>query len=129
MTVHHRLPMIYVAGPYTNPDPVQNTHTAIKFGMQLYKDGIAYPVIPHLSLMLHLVIPEPDVAFWYAFDLHAVERCDALVRLPGASSGADAEVAFATDRGMHVFQANQYDALRAWSGRWQTRVNRPQVKP
>lgn len=27
-----RKPLVYVAGPYTNPDPVENTHTAIQVG-------------------------------------------------------------------------------------------------
>lgn len=46
-----RLPIVYIAGPYTNPDPVANTHNAIKIADQLYVDGVCVPIIPHLTLL------------------------------------------------------------------------------
>lgn len=86
-------PLIYVAGPYTHPDPVSNTHNAIKAGDAVWEAG-GCPVIPHLSLMWDLVSPAPyDV--WLNRDLGLLARCDGLLRLPGKSEGADGEVAFA----------------------------------
>lgn len=48
------------------------------------------PVVPHLTLLWHLVIPHP-VGFWYDYDSHLLAACDGYVRLPGPSAGADAE--------------------------------------
>jgi len=116
------LPHIYIAGPYTRPDPVSNTRLAIEVGMGLYKAGVGFPVIPHLSLLTHMVVPNDDVNFWYDFDLHLLARCDALLRIPGYSLGADEEERFARDDlGIPVYSADSYldlDAMVKWSEDW-----------
>lgn len=38
-----------------------------------------------------------------AYDLAWLERCDALLRVPGPSAGADREVAHARERGLPTF--------------------------
>lgn len=96
-------PLVYVAGPYTNPDPVYNTHAAVKLGDELQQTGLVTCLVPHLSLLSHAIVPHNDVNHWYEHDLATLARCDALYRMPGASSGADAEVEFAGDRGLPVF--------------------------
>lgn len=96
-----RLPMVYIAGPYSHPDPVLNTRTAIKAGMRVWDEGYGVPVIPHLTMLAHLVTPRP-LEFWYEFDLALVARCDAVWRLPGESTGADNEVAFAEEHNIPV---------------------------
>lgn len=101
------LPLVYIAGPYTNPDPVSNTRAAIRAGDDLL--DVCVPVVPHLSLLWHLVCPH-DIEHWYEYDLAILARCDALLRLPGASSGADNEVAFAVENRLPVFMS--VDALR-----------------
>lgn len=90
MTLRSRA-LVYIAGPYTSPDPVANTRFAIEAGMALYKNERAVPIIPHLSMFAHFLDPQP-VEFWYQFDLHLLARCDVLWRLPGESTGADREV-------------------------------------
>lgn len=105
-----RLPLTYIAGPYSS-DPVANTRRAIEAGMALYATGLVVPLIPHLSLLLDLVCPM-SVADWYAYDLHLLERCDAVLRLPGESTGADAEVVHALERGIPVF--GERAALFEW---------------
>jgi hypothetical protein len=47
-------PMIYLAGPYTRPDPVANTRQMIKIAEALLRLPVL-PVVPHLSLLWHLV--------------------------------------------------------------------------
>jgi hypothetical protein len=42
-------------------------------------------------------------AQWLAMDIEIINRCDAVLRLPGESTGADAEVAFAESMGIPVF--------------------------
>lgn len=105
-------PLVYVAGPYTRPDPVANTHDVVKAVDRLVDDGYVTPFAPHLTLLWHLVAPRP-LAFWYAYDLATLIRCDAVLRLPGESTGADREVEFAVDRGLPVFFST--DELYRWA--------------
>jgi|ERR1035437_1100762 hypothetical protein len=109
---HVDRPLVYVAGPYSHPDPVENSHMAIHVADKVEATGLVTPVIPHLSLMWHMVIPH-DVDFWYSLDIAVLARCDALLRFPGASTGADDEVAFAEDNDIPVFYAQE--DLIAWA--------------
>ncbi len=93
--------MIYIAAPYTHPDPVANTHAAIRVAEQLIDEGFI-PIVPHLSLLWHMVTPHP-LEFWYGYDLEILGRCDFLLRIGGKSTGADAEVEFARQEGIPVF--------------------------
>ena len=111
-------PLVYVAGPYTSPDPVENTHNAILVGMDLSKTGLAAVIIPHLSMLAHMVTPEP-YQFWLDFDLDQLRHCHALFRMAGDSSGADAEVAKAHEWGIPVF--TNYDELLQWLDERQAR--------
>jgi len=104
-------PWCYVAGPYTAPDPVENTRTALLTGDRLYAAGLL-PIVPHISLLSHLVAPHP-ADYWYEFDLHLLARCDMLLRLPGHSVGADREVEFAIERDIIVFRSENA-LLDAW---------------
>ncbi len=81
---------IYIAAPYTHPDPIVNTRATVLAGEAVLQAG-AFPIVPHTSMIWHLVSPH-DVDWWYAFDLQLLERTDALLRLPGASTGADREM-------------------------------------
>lgn len=92
---------IYIAGPYTNPDPVINTRLAIEAGETIACSGY-YPYIPHLTLFWHLIYPH-EINFWYKHDLAWLEKCDAIIRLPGSSSGADKEVEYAKLLDIPVF--------------------------
>ena len=102
-------PMLYVAGPYTNPDPIVNTHRAARFATAVYELGEWVPLVPHLSLLWHMVTPR-DVDHWYQLDLDQLEHCNAIVRLPGASTGADRELAKAVCWGLHVVDFNDFPA-------------------
>lgn len=101
---------VYIAGPYTHPDPVANTRAAMEMGDRLAVLGMA-PYVPHLSLFWHLLFPHP-VDWWYEFDLHWLARCDCLLRLPGESKGADDEVEYALAHGIPVFRS--LDGLLHW---------------
>ena len=102
---------IYIAGPYSGAE-VRNTRRAIQAGMRLRRAG-ACPVIPHLSMLADLVEPEP-YQFWIAWDLDLLQLCDALLRLPGDSPGADREVDAMRWLGRPVFFSEE-DAV-AWIG-------------
>lgn len=108
-------PLIYIAGPYTNPDPVENTRSAVEFGMGLYEATDAPVIVPHLSLLSHAMFPR-GIDYWYAFDLALVLHCDAVFRLAGASSGADKEEAFAEEHNIPIFRDR--DELIRWIEEW-----------
>ncbi|MDE2104094.1 MAG: DUF4406 domain-containing protein [Patescibacteria group bacterium] len=93
---------VYIAGPYSTGDCVQNSHEAMEVWEQLRSLGFI-PFCPHWSLIQHLVIPL-EYEQWLAFDFEWILRCDALLRLPGESSGADREVAFCKAHGIPMFE-------------------------
>lgn len=92
---------VYVAGPYTKPDPAENTNRAIVVGNRMWEAGYA-PFIPHLTHLWHLVTPKPYQQ-WLDLDIEWLRACDVLLRMPGESSGADKEVEFAKANGIPVF--------------------------
>lgn len=92
---------LYIAGPYTRPDPVINTHKAIQVATYLQEFTEWVPHLPHTTLLWHAVTPRP-IEFWYELDLAHMEVCNAVVRLPGESTGADAELEHAAKIGLRV---------------------------
>ena len=95
MSVH-----VYVAGPISS-DPRGHAREALRVGTELLNAGLA-PFVPHLSVWWDEFYPQAYER-WLAYDFAWLSRCDALLRLPGASPGADREVAFARERGIPVF--------------------------
>jgi hypothetical protein len=95
-------PLVYVAGPYSSPDPVENMNRAIKIATGMRTDGVVNVILPHLTGLWHLVDPAP-YEDWLDYDLEIMDRCDAVYRFAGKSSGADAEVAAAHERCIPVF--------------------------
>ena len=81
---------VYIAGPYSRGDVILNIRAAIDAGDAVMEAG-HIPFIPHLNMAWHLLHPHSD-ATWYKYGLAWVEHCDALLRLPGVSVGADREV-------------------------------------
>lgn len=102
---------VYIAAPYTHPDPVENTHQVILTADSLRDLGFV-PFVPHLSLLWHMVKPH-EPAYWYAYDLEWLLQCDVLLRLPGDSWGADEEVKFAIAHDIPVVRS--VDELLAWA--------------
>lgn len=98
-------PLIYIAAPYTRPDPVINTHGVIRIADALLAAGFT-PMIPHLSLAWQLVSPKPYET-WLKYDRELLARCDAVLRVPGASIGATRETEFAERMNISV--------IRPWS--------------
>ena len=97
---------VYIAGPYTNTDPVVNTRRAISAGEAVRGRGHT-PFIPHLTLFWHLVY-EHEAQFWYDYDLEWLAVCNALIRLPGDSLGADKEVDRAKELGIPVYTMREF---------------------
>jgi len=92
---------IYVAGPYTHGDVAVNIHNAYVAANRLADMGFA-PFLPHATHFWHLLFPRP-YEFWLDLDHQFLPCCAAVLRLPGASNGADKEVQFAQTLGIPVF--------------------------
>jgi Domain of unknown function (DUF4406) len=60
------------------------------------------PFVPHFTHFWHILYPRP-YEFWLALDNQFLPDCDAVLRLPGESSGADKEVALAEQLGLPIF--------------------------
>lgn len=97
---------IYVAGPYTadTPEGVEaNVRRAIDAGIEIMKRG-HYPFIPHLAHWMHVQSGEWfSREDWLAWGIAWLRQCDALLRLPRKSIGADREVVRALRRDKFVF--------------------------
>jgi hypothetical protein len=106
-------PVIYIAGPYTNPDPVLNTHRIVQFANRLMDLQVCYPVVPHTTLLWHAICPRP-VEDWYELDIAVMLRTQGVIRFPGASSGADAEIETAIEHGLPVFEIPKHYAAYAF---------------
>lgn len=115
------LPVVYIAGPITIPDPVENTHEAVLIADGLYTSGVCVPVVPHLTLTWHLIKPHKP-AFWYQYDTFLLRKCDGLLRLPGVSVGADLEIATANRWEIPVFfweGWTEQQVFMDWCSSWQ----------
>jgi hypothetical protein len=107
--------LILIAGPYlsgTDGDPERiaaNLERLESFALPIYERGhlpmigewLAWPVIRGAGGRA----PGDAVfaAYQYPVAERLLQRCDAVLRIPGASRGADQDVALARERGLPVF--------------------------
>ena len=110
---------VYIASPYTKGDVAINVRRSIECADALAEAGFV-PFCPLLTHLWHLMSPH-EYKFWTALDDAWIERCDALVRLPGESSGADNEVALAGKLGKPVYMSTGWlldlNDFERWAGR------------
>ena len=109
--------MILIAGPYrsgTDDDPEKmaaNVREMERYALPLFRAGHIPVVGEWLALPLVALAGSSrvgDEAFNEIFHPIAerlLERCDAVLRVGGASSGADLMVAVARKRGLRVFHS------------------------
>ena len=107
--------MILIAGPYrsgTGDDPAlmeKNLRTLEKVALPLYRAG-HIPLIGEwlaLPLLREAGSKRPGDAIYdeilYPIANRLIQRCDGVLRLPGASQGADEDVRLAEEGGLHVW--------------------------
>lgn len=102
-------PLVYLAMPYTKPDPVENMHKAFAVADSLL--DVCVPFVPHFTMFWHFHSPK-GYETWLEIDKEYLRRCDALLRLGGESTGADREVRFAQSLGLPTFYSTV--GLRSW---------------
>lgn len=105
---YQTIPLIYIAGPYR-----AETREGVELNIQAAR-AVAricaakgwMPVCPH-TMLAHLesIMPSIPDKFWLMSTMALMERCDAVMLVPGwqASSGAMGEVAAAQALGMQVY--------------------------
>lgn len=102
-------PLIYVAGPYraaTRDAIAQNIDAARVIGISAAALGW-FPVIPHANTAhMELDLPELGDDFWLRGTMEMMERCDAVVLVPGweNSAGTKAEMARADALRIPIFR-------------------------
>ena len=95
---------IYVAGPISVGDIDAHVKKAIDVGNLLIEKGYA-PFVPHLDIFAD----RAGLAGTHRYecslevDFSFISVCDALLRLPGYSKGADREVHWAKSIGVPVY--------------------------
>jgi hypothetical protein len=118
--------LVYIAGPIRKGDIWANVAQADRATFALMSAGIGV-INPMLSCwagagMMWAGEPHPlahgpfrflGADSWLSRGLEIVGRCDAVLRLPGESYGADAEVAHAKALGIRVF--DDVAELIAWA--------------
>lgn len=111
--------MVYIAAPISKGDLAQNINQASAAFRELAEAGLA-PLCPQWSCFsggAYRMISGKVIAFasatgngmshseWLAVDLAFVHRSDAVLRLPGESTGADQETDYAKLQGIPVFDS------------------------
>jgi len=93
---------VYIASAYVVGD-VHDDVRKLCFDCtdELINEGFApfSPLLFHFQNMIHL----QDWETWMMLDMEWLGVCDALLRLPGESIGADQEVEYARDNSIPVF--------------------------
>ena len=109
--------LILISGPYmsgTNGDEAaiaRNLKAMEDFALPIYKKGhiavvgewLAWPVIRQAGGESHS--SEQFSEYQYPVAHRLLEKCDAVLRIPGESKGADLEMGKARDMGKIIFQS------------------------
>lgn len=104
------IPLIYIAGRYRAPtvDLIKlNISTARDVAIQADALGW-YALCPHMnSALLDQALPDLSDDYWLMGTMAMMERCDALVLVPGwqQSAGTLAELARARQLGMPIYMS------------------------
>lgn len=94
--------LVYLAGPITKGNQFHNVHLAIVAAKRLREAGFAV-IVPHRCALDEIVGGAEPYERWMAEDFELISRSDAIVRLPGDSTGSDREVQHALSLGKRVF--------------------------
>ena len=112
-----RMRMILVAGPYrsgTDDSPermAENVRVMERYALPIYRAGHLPVVGEWFALPLVALAGSRQVGdapfdeIFHPIAERLLERCDAVLRVGGASQGADLMVQLARERGLRVFRA------------------------
>ena len=109
--------IILIAGPYrsgTNDDPVKisaNLQRLESFALPIYRSGHLPMIGEWIALPLLRATGSTEIGnsvqeeFLYPVAARLLTRCDAVLRIPGESKGADQDVRIARERELPVFHS------------------------
>lgn len=104
---------IYVAGPlYSSGEPVSNARNAVFYAAAVESLG-HFAFVPHAHCVVQQLCLPKTHEQGQAWDDFWLAKCDAVLRLPGKSSGSDHEVELAKALGIPVFY--HINELREWN--------------
>lgn len=92
---------VYIASPYSSGDTAKNVGKSFKVANKLIDKGY-FPFSPLLNHYLD-IMKHRDYDVWLKQDLEWLQFCDAVIRLPGFSRGADTEVSIAKNLNIPVY--------------------------
>jgi len=92
---------VFISSPYTLGDKLENVENSLKVADELMDKGIT-PFAPLLNHYQDLILPRPEKD-WMDWDIEWMLTCDAVLRLPGESKGADNEVRIAKAHKIPIF--------------------------
>ncbi len=95
---------VFVCSPYTKPDPAININNSVKVFGKLLDDGKCIPINMLWTHFYHCIQPR-SYEDWLAYCISFIPLCQAILRLPGESSGVDREVEIAKSLGIPVFDS------------------------
>jgi hypothetical protein len=98
--------LVYIACPYTKGDVAINVRNAIDAAEHLANLGHT-PIVPVLNHLWHMIYPH-DHGYWMRMDRELLPKCDAILRLPGESKGADEECELAKQHGIPVMSLMEW---------------------
>lgn len=101
-SVHkERVVRVYIASPYTLGDQQENVDRKINMTAYLIDNGF----FPFAPLLCHYIDQKHPKAYetWINWCNVWLPQCNAVLKLPGASKGADLEVELAISKNIPVF--------------------------
>lgn len=105
---------IYIASPYTKGNIDNNVHASLKAAEAL----IDVDLVPFCPLLYHYWDRwhHREYEYWASLGLKWLRKCDAVLRLPGDSPGAEMEIERAKSLGIDIFYS--FNDLITWRKTW-----------
>lgn len=122
----NKLPLIYIASPYTKGDPCINARFQMHVFDRIIESRLAIPYAPLIAHYQHTVFPRP-YNDWIDYGLAMLGRCDAVLSLDATfiwpdgttyletqSNGREMEEAYAKRRGLPIYYSihELFDSLK-----------------
>lgn len=93
--------LVYIAGPYTKPDPNHNVHRTVMVAETLIDAGLI-PYVPHLHHLWDTISPH-NWQYWMRIVTAIIPRVDVMLVLPGESRGAELEQVIAAKHQIPIY--------------------------
>lgn len=109
---NHHLPVCFIGGPYSQPDPCANVNACARLVNRLWQDGKVFPICPMVeSHFQHTMFPR-SYTEWTQRTARFIAFADVGLFLWGPSSGKDGEIEIFRENDIPYFHSEQaYDSI------------------